>query len=127
MALMPLASTSEHPATILEGMDLSPYESRIERPVRKKLPELSSNGRLKHLIFSEQLDAPLIRQLFAAADAVRDLSGDEAGAKFLQGLLRHKKAMLYFSQTSTRTFLSFVGACQTLGISVAEIRDPRTS
>lgn len=108
-------------------MDLSAYESRIGRPVRKKLPELSANGRLKHLIFSEQLDRPLMAGLFTTADAVRDLSADAAGAAFLQGLLRHKKAMLYFTQTSTRTFLSFVAACQTLGLSVAEIRDPSLS
>lgn len=108
-------------------MDLSPYESRIERPIRRKIPDLVSNGRLKHLIFSEQLSPELMGDLFATADAVHDLSSDDDGARFLRDLLRHKKAMLYFTQTSTRTFLSFVAACQTLGISYADIRDPKIS
>ena len=35
--------------------------------------------------------------------------------------------MLYFTQPSTRTFLSFMAACQILGITCNEVRDPKTS
>ncbi len=35
--------------------------------------------------------------------------------------------MLYFTQPSTRTFLSFMAACQILGITCNEVRDPSTS
>jgi aspartate carbamoyltransferase catalytic subunit len=35
--------------------------------------------------------------------------------------------MLYFTQPSTRTFLSFNNACHVLGIATSEIRDPSTS
>jgi aspartate carbamoyltransferase catalytic subunit len=35
--------------------------------------------------------------------------------------------MLYFTQPSTRTFLSFLNACQILGIQCSEIRDSSTS
>ena len=35
--------------------------------------------------------------------------------------------MLYFTQPSTRTFLSFTAACQMLGISCNEVRDPSVS
>jgi aspartate carbamoyltransferase len=35
--------------------------------------------------------------------------------------------MLYFTQASTRTFLSFMAACQILGMSYGEIRDPSVS
>ena len=42
-------------------------------------------------------------------------------------LLHHKRAMLYFTQPSTRTFLSFMAACQILGITCNEVRDPTTS
>ena len=35
--------------------------------------------------------------------------------------------MLYFTQPSTRTFLSFMAACQILGITCNEVRDPTTS
>lgn len=45
----------------------------------------------------------------------------------LQTLLPHKRAMLYFTQPSTRTFLSFNNACHVLGIRTSEIRDASTS
>jgi aspartate carbamoyltransferase catalytic subunit len=35
--------------------------------------------------------------------------------------------MLYFTQPSTRTFLSFMAACQILGVTCNEVRDPTTS
>jgi aspartate carbamoyltransferase catalytic subunit len=35
--------------------------------------------------------------------------------------------MLYFTQPSTRTFLSFYAACQILGLKTAEVRDASTS
>ena len=35
--------------------------------------------------------------------------------------------MLYFTQPSTRTFLSFMAACQILGMTCNEVRDPSTS
>ncbi len=42
-------------------------------------------------------------------------------------LLADKRAMLYFSQPSTRTFLSFNNACHILGIRTSEIRNASTS
>ena len=45
----------------------------------------------------------------------------------LRHLLPHKRAMLYFVQPSTRTFLSFMNACHTMGLSVSEIRGTSTS
>src|SRR5690606_1884312 len=44
-----------------------------------------------------------------------------------QNLLPTRRAMLYFTQPSTRTFLSFNNACHILGIRTSEIRDPSTS
>ena len=35
--------------------------------------------------------------------------------------------MLYFTQPSTRTFLSFLSACQIVGMSAGEVRDPSLS
>ena len=49
------------------------------------------------------------------------------GNRSLRNLLAHKRAMLYFTQPSTRTFLSFMAACQILGITCNEVRDPKTS
>ena len=46
---------------------------------------------------------------------------------FLQELLAEKRVMLYFAQPSTRTFLSFMAACQILGLRPGEVRDTTTS
>jgi aspartate carbamoyltransferase catalytic subunit len=58
---------------------------------------------------------------------VRLLAKTPEGARFLLGLLPDRRAMLYFVQPSTRTFLSFNNACHILGIRTSEIRDPSTS
>ena len=55
------------------------------------------------------------------------LSKHRSGQDFLIKLLQHKRAMLYFTKPSTRTFLSFMSACQILGITCNEVRDPSTS
>ncbi|MCE3233765.1 MAG: aspartate carbamoyltransferase, partial [Rickettsiaceae bacterium] len=41
--------------------------------------------------------------------------------------LSDKRSMLFFVQPSTRTFLSFLNACQLLGMKISEIRDATTS
>jgi aspartate carbamoyltransferase catalytic subunit len=46
---------------------------------------------------------------------------------FLRGLLANRRAMLYFTQPSTRTFLSFCAACQILGMNIGEVRDTAVS
>lgn len=103
------------------------YERRINRPTNLKIPELQRNGRLKHVIFADQLSRPLLDRIGRTADMIRHLAQSAETAQFLAGLLVHKRAMLYFTQTSTRTFLSFQAACQLLGIKVSDIRDPRLS
>ena len=45
----------------------------------------------------------------------------------MRTLLSHKRAMLYFVQPSTRTFISFQSACYILGLQVSEIRSTSTS
>jgi len=107
--------------------DLLLYQSRIDRPIPIKLPELERDGRLRHVIFSRQMSVDLLEDLGATADMIRTMSQTRAGQDFLMSLLHHKRAMLYFTQPSTRTFLSFMAACQILGITCNEVRDPSTS
>ena len=52
---------------------------------------------------------------------------DPGRAALPADLLSDKRAMLYFAQPSTRTFLSFYAACQILGMHPAEVRDTTTS
>ena len=92
-----------------------------------KMETFQCEGRLKHLIFAAQLNRPLLEKIFRHADCIRQLSRTKEGNDRLRQLLSHKRAMLYFTQPSTRTFLSFMAACQILGVTCNEVRDPSKS
>ena len=108
-------------------MDLSEFNWLLDRPIRMKTAEFEREGRLKHCIFADQLNRPLIEKLCFIADMIRMLSRTKEGSDKLRELLSHKRAMLYFTQPSTRTFLSFMAACQILGVTCNEVRDPSVS
>ncbi len=107
--------------------EFAEYESLTKRDADAKNHDMHRNGRLKHLIFGSQLNTSLLDKLFRSADMIRRLSRDPDGNRRLRELLAHRRAMLYFTQPSTRTFLSFMAACQILGITCNEVRDPKTS
>ncbi|MEM9354179.1 MAG: aspartate carbamoyltransferase [Planctomycetota bacterium] len=115
------------PALTQDDLDLIQYRDRIERPILMKVPELQREQRLRHVIFGGQFTVDMLEDLAATADHIRVLSKRREGQDFLMNLLHHKRAMLYFTQPSTRTFLSFMAACQILGITCNEVRDPSTS
>lgn len=108
-------------------MDLYEYDARLGRPATTKISEFNRGGRLKHVVFARQFDVERLAALCKMADMIRELAKTKAGSDALARLLSHKRAMLYFTQPSTRTFLSFMAACQILGIPCSEVRDPRTS
>ncbi len=124
---MPSQDATNPPQRTQDELDLLLYQSRIERPLPLKLPELSRDERLRHVIFSRQFSVDLLEDLASTADVIRSLSKARAGQDYLISLLHHKRAMLYFTQPSTRTFLSFMAACQILGITCNEVRDASTS
>ena len=86
-----------------------------------------SSDRLFHVLDPRQFDRPLLDDLCALTTRLRQHAKSRLGARSLQTLLPHKRAMLYFTQPSTRTFLSFDNACHLLGVRTSEIRDPSTS
>jgi aspartate carbamoyltransferase len=108
-------------------MELYEYDDRLGRPAQEKIAEFNQDGRLKHVVFARQFDVEQLANLCRMADMIRALAKTKTGAVALEDLLCHKRAMLYFTQPSTRTFLSFMAACQILGITCGEVRDPRTS
>ncbi|MEM8944611.1 MAG: aspartate carbamoyltransferase [Planctomycetota bacterium] len=122
-----MADASLDRAPTQDELDLLHYQTRIERPIKMKVPELERNERLRHVIFSGQFSVDMLEDLASTADKIRVLSKNRSGQDFLINLLHHKRAMLYFTQPSTRTFLSFMAACQILGITCNEVRDPTTS
>jgi aspartate carbamoyltransferase catalytic subunit len=80
-----------------------------------------------HVLTADQFDRRDLDELCTLTDSIRRLDKTKEGLLYLKSLLGHKRSMLYFTQPSTRTFLSFQNACQILGISSSEIRDPSTS
>jgi aspartate carbamoyltransferase catalytic subunit len=82
---------------------------------------------LFHVLDPRQFCRPLLDELCALTTRVRTIAKAQDGARTLQALLANRRAMLYFTQPSTRTFLSFNNACHVLGIRTSEIRDPSTS
>ncbi len=96
-------------------------------PVEEKGKCFFHRGKLYHTIFAQQFDREQLEGLSELATRIRQIAKSRAGMDFLQGLLSHKRAMLYFQQPSTRTFLSFYAACQILGLKAAEVRNTQTS
>ncbi len=80
-----------------------------------------------HIVNTDVFDRESLDRLCHLSDAVRHIAKATEGARFLQQLLPTKRAMLYFTQPSTRTFLSMNNACHVLGVRTSEIRDPEVS
>jgi aspartate carbamoyltransferase catalytic subunit len=97
-------------------------------PFMEKTPYLMQpDGAPYHTLFAQQFDEGLLAQLAALANEIRAIAKTRAGADFLRQQVSHKRAMLYFSQPSSRTFLSFMSACQILGVPTGEVRDTAIS
>ena len=78
-------------------------------------------------ISSQQYSLENLLNLCKLTDTIRNTASTSQGLKYLKTILSDKRAILYFKQSSTRTFLSFQNACHILGISTSEIRDTSTS
>ena len=78
-------------------------------------------------INSQQYSLEKLLNLCKLTDKIRNIASTSEGLKYLKTILSDKRAILYFKQPSTRTFLSFQNACHILGISCSEIRDTSTS
>jgi aspartate carbamoyltransferase len=110
-----------------EFQDWHDYERRLDRPIMMKLPEFRRGERLRHVIFSQQFDRGLLDRIGQVTTKLRAIADSREGMHFLRNLLAHKRAMLYFTQASTRTYLSFDSACKILGMPTSDIRDPSVS
>ncbi len=96
-----------------------PFESRI--------PYFKKENRLFNILFSKQFDINFLDTIYTLTNKVRLVSKTKDGKIWLSTLLKNYKAMFYFTQPSTRTFLSFATACQTLGITFCDVRNPQVS
>lgn len=96
-------------------------------PTAKRVALLNRNDRLFHVILAQQVQRETVEHLCKLAEMIRTVAETRQGVHFLRTLLGHKRAMLYFIQPSTRTFLSFASACQILGMPYDEVRNPSVS
>ena len=104
------------------------WDSFEKLPLADKVPYLmQGDGTPYHTLFAQQFGFDLVEQLALLANEIRAIAKTRAGTEFLRSQVSHKRAMLYFSQPSSRTFLSFVSACQILGVPTGEVRDTSIS
>ena len=103
------------------------WEEFYSKPITEKLSVLMRDDRIFDVIFAQQFDREFLNLMCQLADKIRIMAKTKTGLIKLKGLLAHKRAMLYFVQPSTRTFLSFLNACQILGVDISEIRATSTS
>ncbi len=103
------------------------WEEFFRLPPEQKAPHFQRNGRPYHALIAQQFERPFLDRLCELATRTRRIAKTRGGRLFLQDLLSDKRAMLYFAQPSTRTFLSFYAACQIVGLQPAEVRDTNTS
>jgi aspartate carbamoyltransferase catalytic subunit len=103
------------------------YAEFEKLPNEERIKYFEKDGRLYDMIISQQLNRQILDDLYRITNQIRSLSKSKTGSHFVQSLLCHKRAMLYFAQPSSRTFLSFENACHLLGMKTSEIRDPNVS
>ena len=104
------------------------WEDYRALPLSEKITYLMQpDGSPYHTLFAQQFGLDSLTRLATLANEIRTIAKSRNGTEFLRSLLAHKRAMLYFSQPSSRTFLSFLSACQILGMPTGEVRDMVTS
>ena len=103
------------------------YEALSLDAKRPYLEREEGDGMPYHTLFAQQFDRALLERLCALANRIRFINKTREGSLFLKGILAHRRAMLYFSQPSSRTFLSHLAACQILGLTTGSVRDAATS
>ena len=113
--------------TVIKEESNQNWEEFFKLDLDKKMDFYEKEGKIYDCLFAQQLSKELLDSLFDIADSLRKLTKKKEGAKYIASLLSHKRAMLYFVQPSTRTFLSFLNACHIMGMKTSEIRDSSTS
>lgn len=105
----------------------APAPRTVTADTSHRVAALNRNDKPFHVVLAQQFERSTIEQLCTLADMIRSIGGSRQGTQYLRTMLSHKRAMLYFIQPSTRTFLSFTAACQIVGMPYNEVRDRSTS
>jgi len=117
--------------TFADGAEMQTIETAMapeqNTDTSHRIAALNRNDKPFHVVLAQQFERQTIEQLCQLADMIRTIANTRQGTQFLRTLLSHRRAMAYFIQPSTRTFLSFTAACQVLGMPHNEVRDRSTS
>ncbi|MCM8542478.1 MAG: aspartate carbamoyltransferase [Lentisphaeraceae bacterium] len=95
--------------------------------LNEKAPLFNRKGTPFHCLIAQQFSREFLDHLYHITNVIRAISKSKNGSLFLQNLLPSHRAMLYFMQPSTRTYLSFKTACQILGVRTSDVRDSSIS
>lgn len=109
------------------GLENIRWEELQQLSNEQRAPYFNNEHGEDHVLLAQQFGRARLDQIGNLTNVIRQVAKSREGALFLKGLLNTKRAMLYFTQPSSRTFLSFRSACQILGIENSEIRDTATS
>jgi aspartate carbamoyltransferase catalytic subunit len=123
---MTMAITDPPPRT-RDPRELTWDEFHAMSPREKGAYLVTSRGHLQALLYSQQFTRPLLDHLCTVAELIRSRQNDERFGAALKTLLASRSAALYFTQPSTRTFVSFSLAARATGMMCEEIRDPELS
>ncbi len=96
-------------------------------PPDHKAVYLQAGAREYHVLLAQQFSRERLDALGRLATRIRRIAKADEGRRYLRDLLAGRRAMLYFTQPSSRTFLSFCAACQILGMDIGEVRDTAVS
>ena len=89
----------------------------------EKLPYIGDNA----ILYSQQFSRSELNEYCELADKCRAIFKIPQGADFLLSLLRHRIALNFFVQPSSRTFLAFSAAQAILGMKRMSLRDVNIS
>lgn len=92
------------------------WELFKSKPTDEKAAIFSKeDGGLFDVIYAQQFTKAHLEELFVLADKVREIATTQRGMNFLRTILSDKRAMLFFVQPSTRTFLFFFKCLPDIG------------
>jgi aspartate carbamoyltransferase catalytic subunit len=107
---------------------LPDWETFRRLPAAERAPFLiGADGTLQMLIDAGQFTRPLLDRLFNVAERIRTGWADEEFARAVRRQLDTRSAALYFTQPSTRTYVSFALAARSVGMMCDEIRSSEMS
>ena len=96
-------------------------------PLENRIAFFKSKKERPSILLSEQFSREELDKIYILTNKIRLIAKTNEGQRWLLQLLPNIRAMLYFVQPSTRTFLSFTSALETLGVRTANVRSITTS